>query len=108
MCPSLQPNTIMKDLELATLNAAETVFPRASLVKRPEMEEGNQDIRYSSGIYANEWRLVPRTKNHMEGWHNRFDNVTNSLHPSFWKYFLLLNREIDLTKKDLVHSNSNR
>ena len=29
-CPDLQPDTIMREFKLATLNAAETVFPRAT------------------------------------------------------------------------------
>jgi len=29
LCPELQPDTIMKDFELANLNGAETVFSRA-------------------------------------------------------------------------------
>ena len=49
ICPELQPDAVMKDFELVTLNAAETVFSRASLVYRHEKEKGgNRDIRYSS------------------------------------------------------------
>ena len=101
LCRDLQSDTIMKDVELVTLNTAETVFPRASLVYRHEMEEGNQDFLYSSGLNAKVLRLVYPEQI------NRFNNMVNSSHPSFWKFLLLFKREMDLTKNDMVHSNSN-
>ena len=32
LCPGLQPDTIMKEFELVTLNAVETVLSKASVV----------------------------------------------------------------------------
>ena len=39
LCPELQPETIMTYFELATLNGAESEFPRSSLVYGHKIEE---------------------------------------------------------------------
>ena len=41
---------------------------------------------------------LPRTNNHMEGWHKRFQNTCSCAHPDIWKFIKLLQGE-----ESLVH-----
>ena len=40
---------------------------------------------------------IPRTNNHLEGWHTRFTSMFNSPHPSIWQF-------IDILKRDFSHN----
>ena len=36
---------------------------------------------------------LPRTNNHLEGWHNRFSHLFNSPHPGIWDFIETLQRD---------------
>ena len=36
---------------------------------------------------------LPRTNNHLEGWHNRFSHMFNSPHPRIWELIETLQRD---------------
>ncbi len=44
---------------------------------------------------------LPRTNNHIEGWHNRFSLNVDGVHPTFWKFVESLQREESLVRAEI-------
>ena len=56
----------------------------------------------------NVWNMVdrteeelPRTNNHIEGWHRRFSLNCDSVHPNIWKFIESLRREENLVRAEI-------
>ena len=47
---------------------------------------------------------MPRTNNHIEGWHRRFQPLCVSYHPAFWKFIQLLKQEHSLNRMGLLQA----
>ena len=45
---------------------------------------------------------LPRTNNHIEGWHRKFQRIFMCYHPTFWKFINLLKKEQTLNRVDMV------
>lgn len=44
---------------------------------------------------------LPRTNNHIEGWHRRFTGNCDSVHPTIWKFIQSLQREENLVRAEV-------
>ena len=47
---------------------------------------------------------LPRTNNHVEGWHRRFQSDVGAYHPNIWKFLEVLKREEALTHVQIVQN----
>ena len=47
---------------------------------------------------------MPRTNNHIEGWHRRFQGLCMSYHPAFWKFIELLKQEQSVNCVELLQA----
>ena len=47
---------------------------------------------------------LPRTNNHIEGWHRKFQSICMCYHPTFWKFINLLKKEQTLNRVDMVQA----
>ena len=45
---------------------------------------------------------LPRTNNHIEGWHNRFNQNVGSAHPTLWKFIESLQREESMVRAEIA------
>jgi len=90
------------ELTDAILNYFEPVFIGVRTQNRSRMEPRFQ-IQFWN-VCENVKTCLPSTNNQVERWYNSFNNMVNSYHQSFWNFLLLLKREIDVTKKHLIHS----
>ena len=44
---------------------------------------------------------LPRTNNHVEGWHRRFSGNCDGSHPTFWKLLRSFQREENLVRAEI-------
>ena len=44
---------------------------------------------------------LPRTNNHIEGWHNRFSLNVDGVHPTIWKFIESLQREESMVRAEI-------
>lgn len=49
---------------------------------------------------------IPKTNNHLEGWHLAFESQLTACHPSIWKFIEAIQREQSLTEMKMVQSQS--
>ena len=47
---------------------------------------------------------LPRTNNHIEGWHRKFQSICMCYHPTIWKFINLLKKEQTLNRVDMVQA----
>ena len=47
---------------------------------------------------------MPRTNNHIEGWHRRFQGLCSCYHPGFWKFVEILKKENSLNRVEIVQA----
>ena len=47
---------------------------------------------------------LPRTSNHMEGWHWKLQRICMYYYPNFWKFINLLKKEQTLNRVDMVQA----
>jgi len=47
---------------------------------------------------------MPRTNNHIEGWHRRFQTLCSSSHPTLWKFLELLKREQSINRIEILQA----
>jgi hypothetical protein len=49
---------------------------------------------------------MPRTNNHIEGWHRKFQGICMSYHPRFWKFIDLLKNEQSLNRVAIIQADA--
>ena len=47
---------------------------------------------------------LPRTSNHIEGWHRKLQRICMCYYPNFWKFINLLKKEQTLNRVDMVQT----
>ena len=47
---------------------------------------------------------MPRTNNHIEGWHRKFQGICASYHPKFWKFLELLQKEQSINQVAIIQA----
>ena len=47
---------------------------------------------------------LPRTNNHIEGWHQRFQTLCSSSHPTLWKFLELLKKEQSINRTEILQA----
>ena len=60
---------------------------------------------YSYGIMFHRTHAeMPRTNNHIEGWHRRFQGNMSFSHPTFWKFLDVLKKEQNITRVEIFQA----
>lgn len=49
---------------------------------------------------------MPRTNNHIEGWHRKFQGICNSYHPRFWKFLEMLKKEQSINRVAMIQGDA--
>ena len=47
---------------------------------------------------------MPRTNNHIEGWHRRFQSLCAGWHPTFWKFIDMLKKEQSVNRVEILQA----
>lgn len=47
---------------------------------------------------------MPRTNNHIEGWHRRFQSLCAGWHPTFWKFINILKKEQSINRAEILQA----
>ena len=92
---------------VGAFEALENVFPQATIPVLEYFEEnfigtllpGQQQRRtrrFPIALWNINQRVInhlPKTNNHVDGWHNKFANHAGANHPSIWKFLSVLKNE---------------
>ena len=46
---------------------------------------------------------IPRTTNHVEGWHNGFNSIIAKIHPTIWHFIDAIKLDQSLKRVDILH-----
>ena len=79
----------------------------ANYIGRPRADGGRRNPLFPIEMWSMHQRTIdglPRTNNHVEGWHRRFQADVGAHHPNFWRFLTVLRREEALTHTEIVQA----
>ena len=94
------PNLVMTLSTKFTIITTKTLLPSYLIISRittlDANEEGDHVQHQVWNMYSQAGDELPKTNNHVEGWHWHFNANCDSVHPNLWKFIRSLQRELCL------------
>ena len=91
------PSTFVRPAWLAIQQSAPTAIPRVD-----ELIEYFTDTWLNGNFPQSQWNYfnqhLPRTNNHIEGWHSRIKKIISKPHPNIYSWVEFIQREEAVTK----------